>query len=100
MDQGDDYASNFMVILPMEDLTKDDTKFEVNMKTYAGGKSKRTVYHSLDAKTWHEVDDVFIDEKSGMASFDASKGKFTLIFTRFYYFFLLLCLFIKGICQF
>ena len=75
MDQGDEYASNFLVVSPMEDLTKDDTKFEVNLKTDVGIKSKRTIYHSIDTKNWHEVSDVYIDEETGMASFDASKGK-------------------------
>ena len=70
MNKGDDYASNFIVILPMEKLTKDDTKFEVNMKVLPGSK----IYHSMDTKSWKEVNDVSLDEKAFMASFDASEG--------------------------
>ena len=70
MNQGDDYASKFMVILPMEELTKDDTKFEISMKADPGSK----IYHSKDTKSWQEVKDVYMDEKAGLASFDASEG--------------------------
>ena len=48
-----------MVILPMEELTKDDTKFQISMKADPGSK----IYHSKDTKSWQEVKDVYMDEK-------------------------------------
>ena len=71
---GDDYASKFMAVYPMQKLAQDGKSFMMKMKVQKSSGSDTYIYHSTDMKTWSRVSGVSME--GGTATFQASMGMY------------------------
>ena len=71
MNIGSGYESKYLVVEPFEELA-DGKKVTIKMKVDS---STAKIYHSVNYKTWNEIDDYSYDD--GTAQFQSRKGIFS-----------------------